>query len=336
MIRAAFPNTGIPVGRQAARQIPWWASSKVTVTTSNDGGGAEFPVPGQSGNREIFARNQFAWPIYITEIRMWAVPTTLVRTTYFESMKKTAFRFKSSREGYINSKWLPGFAFQTENDRHLMGYMNGIVYTLPTGFYLGHGATPVVELIALNSNLNSRYMQTMMRGYDPTNNRPIAVAGRLATAGTAGSNTTIYAYDDGRDQHIRDMWVRDFTFANVSFDSSGYSRDPWINLSARFDIPEGPHWTLDERTPLVALADQVTAYNLGDETGEHTIYPDPPVIHRPVTPYRLLPGDLMQAEIKLLDNTFWTMQTQVNGETISETMDIWVHFKGYQEGTHVS
>jgi hypothetical protein len=299
----------------------------VNIADANDGGGREFQFPGQA-NSEIFARNQFAWPIYLSEIRMWTHPITLDsgRANYWDSMKKTAFRFKSSRHGYLNSKWLPGSTFNTETDRHLMGFQNGIVFTLPTDMYMSHGVTPLVEFFALNTNLDSRYIQTAMRGYDPTTNKPIVINGRLDSIGTTADRAVVFAYDDERDQSIRDMWVHDFTFATVSYDTTGFSRDPWTNISARFHMPEGPHWCMEERTPLIALADQVPAFNLGDENAAQTYYPDPPTIHRPVVPYVLLPGDILQVEAKLLDNTFWTLS--------SESIDLWVHFRGYQEGAH--
>jgi hypothetical protein len=224
--------------------------------------------------------------------------------------------------------------YNTEMDRHLMGYVDGIVYTLPSDFYLAYGATPTMEIISLNANLNDRYIQAAMRGYDPTFNKPLVVGSRLATTGTAGANTTVFAFDDGRDQQVNDMWIHDFTFANISYDSTGNSRDLWANSSVRFNFPEGPHWTLDERTPLIALADQVPCFNLGDESGSDETYPDQPVIHRPVVPYTLLPGDLMTAEAKLLSTDFWTMSRD-QGEDL-EVIDLWVHFRGYQEGTHVS
>jgi hypothetical protein len=259
---------------------------------------------------------------------MWTTPITLesARTQYWNSMKKVAFRIKSSRHGYLNSKWLPGMALNTEDDRHLMGFQNGIVYTLPTDYYLSVGATPLVDIIALNSDLNSRYLTTAMRGYDPTTDSPIIVTGRIANAGTAGAAAATFAYDDGRDQNIRDMWIRDFTFCMLEFTTSGYSRNPWTNLSARFTMPEGPHWTMDSQTPLVALADQVPAFNQGVESTNYTRYPDPPTIYKPVVPFVLLPGDLLTIEAKLLDATFW--------ELTNETVDLWVHFRGYQEGAH--
>jgi len=347
MIRPAFAQGHVPIGRQAAKKIPWWASTKVRINSSNGGGGNTFPLYGQV-EREAFIRNPFAWPIFITEIRMWSNPIYLYnRSAYWNSMKKAAFRFDSSRTGNVNSKWLPGMAFNTETDRHLMGHQSGIVYTLPADYYLSHGVTPLVELIALEGRMDDFYIQTAMRGYDPTTNTPIVVSGRLDTAGTAGANTAVFAYADERDQAVRDMWIHDFTFSVISvYGGESYYHTSWLNLSARFQMPEGPHWTLDERTPLIALADQVPAFNLGGEVQEGSLdetpvapyYPDPPVIHRPVTPHVLLPGDLFTGEVRLLDNTFWTLAAEVppgEGEHPEEIIDIWVHFKGYQEGTYV-
>lgn len=346
IIRPAFSNLGVPIGRQVSSRLPWWASTKARITYENCGTGLEIPLYGQV-ERELFVRNQFSWPLHIDEIRMWSNPIRLwylTRTGYSLSMKKTAFKFKTSNGGYINSLWLPGMAFNTEPDRYLFGYQGAIVYTLPADLYLSHGVTPLVEIIAIQSDMNSRYIQTSMRGYDPTNNKPIVINGRLDAVGTAGANTAVFAYDCERDQAIRDMWVHDFTFAMVSTTSNGSTRNPWLNISARFHMPEGPHWTMDEHTPLIALADQVQAFNMGHEINEadpqqetaETYYVDQPVIHKPVTPYVLLPGDMMTAEIKLLDNTFWTLEPQdLEAEFAGEVIDVWVHFRGYQEGSHV-
>ena len=325
MIRPAYTNIGVPVGRQVARRIPWWSSSKVRVNQSNAAAGQEYQFPGQS-NSEIFTRNQFAWPLHITEIRMWAQPGTIesTRTAVWNSMKKTAFRFNSSRHGYLNSKWLPGMTFNTETNRHMMGPLYGTVYTLPTDYYLQRGATMLADIIPLHSDLNNRYIQMAMRGYDPTNDSPIIVTGRLGDNGTSTTQAITFAFDDERDQPVRDMWVRDFCFSLVEDTSTGYSRDPWLNMSIRFYPIEGTHWCLDERTPLTALIDQVPAFNLGHESTNEYYYPDPPTIYKPAVPFVLLPGDMLTVEAKLLDTTFWSVT--------NETWDIWVHFRGYQEG----
>jgi hypothetical protein len=260
---------------------------------------------------------------------MWSVPNVFNGARYSNTMEQVAIKMHSDQIGYINSKWVPASAFNTEDDRHIMGQQNGMIYTLPADYYLAHPNHIAVGIRMdelLDEDAYTDYFQVGIRGYDPTNGSPIIVSSNMEAL--VADEEVVFMLDDDRDRGVRNMWVRDFTFARRNH--RAYAKAPiiWSRLNAKFYVPEGPHWTMDPETPLMGLSDQVPYENQGDVNAADTVYPDSPMIHRPVTPYVLHPGQGMRFECQLM-STFWNF-TDVETD---DDVDIWIHVRGYQEGS---
>lgn len=326
--RHAFNMLNTPAGSSVASKIPWWRSATQRIFHSGMKYPDQFTFTGQHSNQR-FIRNEFAWPLYITEVRMWSVPHVFNGARYSNTMEQLAIKMFSDQIGYINSKWVPASTFNTEEDRHLFGQLNGMVYTLPADFYLNHSNHIGVSLRmdeTLDSDDYVSNYQVAMRGYDPTNNSPIVVSHPIDAL--VADKEVMFMLDDDRDRNVRNMWVRDFTFARLNHRNHDKEARIWSRLFARFDVPEGPHWTMDPQTPLMGLADQVPYENQGDINAADVIYQDQPMIHRPITPYVLYPGQGMRFETQL-QSTFWNF---TDAET-DDDVDIWIHVRGYQEGS---
>jgi hypothetical protein len=72
-------------------------------------------------------------------------------------------------------------------------------------------------------------------------------------------------------------------YYQTSLVGSNYMNFFWSGLGIRFDVPEGPQWSIDSATPLFNLFEQFQIYEYNGNELMHTIY------HRPVTPYELKP-----------------------------------------------
>lgn len=319
----SFTRLTTPAGADVAKKFPWWATSYQKVTDNNsilD----KFTFRAPSGNRQAFA-NDKAWPIYITEIRFWAtVEDDQAASAFFwyrNLMERTCFRFRTDLQRDVVSLFMPGVTYNTEDDRHLFGYTDNMVWTLPAPYYLPYGSQFAIEVEPVLADMVSNYVQFGLRGCDPNNHAPVAVVTEPRTlpdiTATPRPGRMALAFDDNRDRPVRNMWVQDFTASALGLASgtSAGRADPWRHLYCTFYPPDGPRWTDDEKTPLIAFADQVG--NMDDR------YDDPVVIHKPPRPYILRPGDAMEIEMQV---------RYVPDAAYIADHRIWAHVRGWQMG----
>jgi hypothetical protein len=325
--RTVFSPESSPVGLEVAKKFPWWATSYQEITDNNailD----KFVFRAPQGNRQAFA-NDKPWPIYIDEIRFWH--TIKPGTDYGEwdlpyLMDQTVFKISTDLQREIVSHWMPGTCFNTEPDRIITGYQQSMMWTLPAPYYLPYGNQFSLEVESRTSTFADMTLQFALRGCDPYNESPRAILTRPASLsdGTATPypGRLILSFDDNRDRPVQSMWVRDVSATMLNIARTGSAKtglcNPWYHIDAKFNIPEGPQWTNDLTTPLIAFSEQVPA------CGPYmNLNFNPLVIHRPPKPYILRPGDAM------------TIETQVRYEpNVLTTADhrIWAHVRGWQMG----
>jgi hypothetical protein len=316
--RTVFTPETTPSGLEVAKKFPWWATSYQDVTDNNNILD-KFVFRAPQGNRQAFA-NDKPWPVYIDEIRFWAAlkPSTTGQWAYPAMMEQTCFKISTDLQREIVSRWMPGSTFNTEQDRHLYGYTQNAMFTLPAPYYLPYGSQFFIELETQHAALTGDTVQCALRGCDPYNETPSVLLTRPNTlpdgTATPRPGRLALAFDDNRDRPVRNMWVRDFSITRLNAPTGSWS---WRLLDVKFNPPEGPSWTSDITTPLVALCDQV-----GDVTQTGTTY-DPPVIHRPPRPYILRPGDAMTIECQV--------RYDPNVTYIADHR-IWAHVRGWQMG----
>jgi hypothetical protein len=297
------------------------------VTTAGDALYEKLTFPGRGG-QQLFI-NDKPWPIYIDELRFWATEAIgggSAPSLPVAMMERTAFKIKTDILGEIVDIWMPGSNYNTENDRHLVGPQNGLVFTLPANYYMPQGEAFSVQLFTQDTYWKEQYFQLGLRGCDPTNQSPIVMLSKMLQVpdggGAAGPGPLVVTFDDGRDEGIRDMWIRDFVIAskdNAEADGN-YTKPVWERVWAHFYPPQGSQWSDDIWTPLSALADQVQSHPASG------IY-NAPVIHRPKSPYVLLPGHALTVECQIqFDLTL--------DESFPDEAWIWAHARGWQEGSN--
>jgi hypothetical protein len=319
----AYTRLTAPGGLGLASRFPWWRTGY--VATNGNVLYEKLTFAGRGG-QQLFI-NQNPWPVYIDELRFWATENlggtdaTILPTSL---MERTAFKIKTDLLGEIVHNWMPGSTYNTENDRHLVGPQNGMVFTLPANYYLQRGDAFSVNLYTPDAYWKSKYFQLGLRGCDPTNQTPIVILSKILqvpdSAASPAPGPLVVTFDDGRDESIRDMWVRDFVIASKENASAAgtYTKPAWERVWAHFYPSQGPQWSDDIWTPLGALSDQVQSHPASG------IY-NAPVIHRPKSPYVLLPGHSLTVEAQVrFDLT--------HDEEFPDTVWIWAHARGYQEG----
>lgn len=311
-----------PVGAEVASKFPWWRTGH--VATAGDELYEKLIFEGRGG-QQLFI-NDKPWPIYIDELRFWATEeigeTVLQMPTSL--MERTAFKIKTDILGEIVHTWMPGSTYNTENHRHLVGPQNGMIFTLPENYYLQQGEAFSVNLFTQDTYWKELYYQLGLRGCDPNNQSPITMLSKILQlpdgAASPAPGPLVVTFDDGRDEGIRNMWIRDFVIANqdIAGSDGNYPTPVWERVWAHFYPPQGPQWSDDIWTPLIALADQVYSH---PSSG---IY-NAPVIHRPKSPYVLLPGHSLTVECQIqFDLT--------HDESFPDNVWIWAHARGWQGG----
>lgn len=328
-----FEKTDTPAGDQVATRFPWWRTQRREITTD------DFEVPfviGDVRNSGSSAfRNTQPWPIYVDEIRFWTEDIDFqVDATLRAPFSQIHGRLSTTRRDFLIAELIPLSCWNTEVDRHLEGYLNGIDIRLPVPYYFAAGQHMNTQLRAMTEGLyaNNTEFQVAIRGCDPVNGSPIVMGSRAIAPAPAAAVPTPVAgaqavqpdslvFDDGRDQGVRSMWIHDLQIGIRYLENAFNRTNAWRQMAIQIQPPEGPKWTDDWYTPLQALCEQVPAVEL-DQTAEDeplNLYYNAPVIHRPPAPYELLPGDSLDIEI---------MTQFFNADA---TPTLWTAVKGWQE-----
>lgn len=320
-----------PAGRDAAASWPWWKTGLATVLPGRQ---REYVVrdPWNTTGRPVIS-NRRPYPIVIDELRVWATGTKVPGTNYF--LDRILMKLGTPRDGAVNARYLPVPAFNTEEDRHLCGWMDSVNLRFPSPIYMQRGQSMLMGLYATDPATYGEKFQAVLRGVDPTNNSPISIASRITTAipgdpplpgvDIPQARKAEIAFDDGRDVGIRDMWGHDLNIAWIDARAgdppNGWMR--WPSLGVSFEPAEGPQWTEDLWTPLVGLAEQVPAYSvLLGAPGEAKLCYQPPMIHRPIEPYVLMPTDSLDLSFMVTGNM----------PESGQDMFIWVCARGRAKG----
>lgn len=324
-----FTLNTAPTGMQLARRFPWWATAyqQITVNTQIDD---KFVFRAPQGNRQAFA-NDKPWPVYIDEIRFWATCESQTPENIWSTLRRwltecICLKIKTDLQQNLVSKWMPAPCFCTSPGLELLGTRPEMTWTLPAPYYLPFGSQFSVEIDSSYLPWREQVMQCSLQGCDPNNQTPYAILSTPTTTvdGTAtpAPGRLVLAFDDNRDRPVRNMWVDKFMAcmmsAQVAATPVDTSYDPWQNLEIKFNPPEGPSWTSDITTPMVAFADRV-------HWQPRPLYSSNPIIHKPIKPYILRPGDAM------------TIELQVRYDPTADPSNrpshrIYAHVRGWQPG----
>lgn len=287
--------SGIPVGDKVSSQFPWIRYTRESLA---------------HGERINVRRAQWPSPfinltpklVKIDEIRM-----RLLNPTYNPSRPicpevLTCVLAKmsiSNREGIVE-EWLPWHTLQTEMDRHVKGDLDSAVFTLPAPYFLQR-AHPFNIDVFVDAALAAQYTTATcywlaLHGWGAIDGEPISLVKEIT--GTNGvmqaGGTWRVTFDEDRDRPLRDAWI-----THISIGAAGLCNQYPDMVNALFrdlricpNAPEGPRWHADEFFPVTILSDQVGIPFQNIDAVYNYV-----VIHKPITPYILKPGEYLNVEL---------------------------------------
>lgn len=211
----------------------------------------------------------------------------------------------------INSEWLPVGTLNTEIDRFLYANLDSFCYELPTPYFLQRGNPFFLDVLwsaaFQNAEPEDWVVMAGLHGWGQWDQEPISlikpVRGWAAVAGQAGQYQTA-VFDDEQDRPMRDAWITHLTLGSSrSRNNAGGLQQA---LFVRPQAPEGPPWHANEFFRVDDLAEQVGA--LRTNTVDDTY-----VIHRPIVPYTLEPGEGIRV-------TLWNRSQQQSAVHVAITL----------------
>jgi hypothetical protein len=211
----------------------------------------------------------------------------------------------------INEEWLPVAALNTEIDRFLYANLDTFCYELPAPYFLQRGNPFFLDVqyaatFLANTSSEDWIIEAGLHGWGQIDGEPISllkpVRGWPQTAGVAGQYQTI-VFDDEQDRTMRDAWITHLTIGSALTRNFDGLLQHSVNI--RPVAPEGPNWHSQEFFRVDDIAEQVGAIQ------SNTLF-DNYVIHRPIVPYVLNPGEGIRVEL-------WNRSLQ-KGVTVSVTL----------------
>lgn len=282
----------IPVGSEVARWFPWWRTVTETLTAD-----LTRIIPQNTRDPRSFV-NQSGKDIWIDELRMRVVPSSWTQYIYNQTAVLVKLSIPDRRE--IISDWMPWAALQTSPESMLLGELDNYVYKFPSPYFLQRGQLFLMDFqydanVFANDETYDKNDYAIMMGLHGIGQRdkepidlimPAYVWDRAAPDAT--SFQTI-AFDDRRTHPLRDAWITHLTFGSALHTNSGEILNA---VMVRPNPPAGPAWHRQEFFRLDEIAHQVGSDHNGQEF----------MIHRPVVPYVLHPGEGLEIELLCADN----------------------------------
>lgn len=294
---------GVPVGNQIAAVFPW-----MRQISGDFAPGANITL-NRDPWAEIFANRMSKGLIKIHEVRIIASNIGGFEGYPAQMDEELQLKMSIPDRRSIFERWMPWKVLQTETDRTLSGYVFQGGWALPAPYFCSR--TNPFELDIL---WDTRWAQqaagtvlffAVLHGFDARNGEPLqlvkAVEQFPAELQRAGAFQTI-SFDDDRDRPIRDMWITDIGFGAAP--STSADEFLFAQIRVRPQAPQGPKWHYQEFYPIEGLVHQVgAAPTLALALRNHVM------IHRPVVPYTLYPGEHLDVEARNLgiSDTTYTM-----------------------------
>jgi hypothetical protein len=289
----------LPIGNKVSAQFPWLRN--ITESFAE----AERRVIMRQGFPYAFM-NQSDKRVHVHEIRFRHDIQTGIA---FQTDLWVKMDIPDRR--VINEDWLPVHTLNTEIDRLLYANLDTFCYELPAPYFLQRGNPFLMDIrynqIFLNNVSSEDWIVIAgLHGWGKFDDEPISlikpVRGWAQNAGVAGQYQTV-VFDDEQDRPMRDAWITHLTIGSAQ--TRNYNGQLQQGVSIRPIAPEGPPWHIQEWFRVDDLAEQVGAL------GTNTVL-DTYIIHRPIVPYVLDPGEGVRVEL-------WNRSLQ-KGVSVSVTL----------------
>lgn len=296
----------LPTGSKVAARFPWIRNVLETFTNGPE-------------QRTIMRAN---WPATFVNNSDHRVQVEEIRFRYDIAIGDTMTymtdlwaKIEIPDRRVINDQWLSVCTLNTENDRFLYANLDNYTYELPSPYFLQRGNPFFVDVqwnnLFGNAQPEDWVIMAGLHGWGQWDQEPISlikpVRGWATVVGAAGQYQTA-VFDDEQDRPMRDAWITHLTIgsARTTDFAGGLHQATFIRPQA----PEGPPWHTNEFFRVDDLAEQVGALFTNQTSDTY-------VIHRPIIPYRLEPGEGVRVSL-------WNRSAQ-------PTVNVSVTLRGYQE-----
>ena len=296
----------LPTGNKVAARFPWLRNVLETFTNGPE-------------QRVIMRAN---WPATFVNNSDHRVQVEEIRFRHDIAPGETFFhqtdlwaKVEIPDRRVINDQWLPVSTMNTEIDRFLYANLDSFCYELPSPYFLQRGNPFFVDVqwnTLFGKNLPEDWViMAGLHGWGQWDQESISlikpVRGWANVVGAAGQYQTA-VFDEEQNRPMRDAWITHISLgsARTRNTNAALQQSAFIRPQA----PEGPPWHANEFFRVDDLSEQVGALYANTTLDTY-------VIHRPIIPYRLEPGEGIRVAL-------WNRSAQ-------GTVNVSVTLRGYQE-----
>jgi len=270
-------DVAIVSGNEVAKEFPWWKRADLTT-----GLVVGSPVSLTSLTGEPPFKNDTNHILKIEELR-WEI-AGLDQANNFDYINIKMWG-DGENQNFIK-EWLPVSALMTNPEKFTASTANTVVIDLPADYYLK--ASYVFQMELISSFASGKTLMVSLHGRDPVSLDPMVLS-KVFTSGGAGVVVS-ESFDDDRDMTLKDMIVEYISIGSETIYPTIASPTTFIEQRIKFIPPEGPRWS-EDHLYLGQISNQAMIY-LGPLPAQyHSL-----VVHRPVRPYILEPGQALHVE----------------------------------------
>jgi len=277
--RAATSNVLIPgiSGDSVAKEFPWWKRADLTASLV-----VGTPRALTSTTGEAPFKNDTNYDLKIEELR-WEI-TGLDQCNNFDYINIKMWG-DGENQNFVE-EWLPVSALMTNPERFTASTANSMVIDLPADYFLK--ASYIFQMEVISTFAAGKTLMISLHGFDVETSDPVVLSKEF-TSGGAGVIVP-GSFDDDRDMTLKDMIVKYISIGSESIYSSLSNSTAFMAQRVKFLPPEGPRWS-EDHLYLGQITNQPMVY-----LGPLPAQVHPIVIHRPVRPYILRPGQALHVE----------------------------------------
>jgi len=291
-------------GYDVSEVFPWYRQGITPATPAASGFVANTNLPVVPSSTFFGAEGESAFKNDtdgLIKINRLSFCQFLIEDTQEDLLSRISVKINSESQDLLN-KWMPITTLHTDPEHYIYGQLNQGTWVLPTPYFLKAGQIFLGRIFSpTTSSLSEKELTIALKGYNPIDYDPIVMATTVTFPVFNAYAYNTFSFLENRDAPLRDMVIEEISVALSDsydiLDNYGHFLD---QVFLEFEPPEGPKWSQDILVPMAALTTQM---NVDDLAGNNTYRPI--VVHEPIEPYTLEPGQSIQMMMRPL-NTYQT------------------------------
>lgn len=295
--RAAAVRNITKEGYDVSEVFPWYRSGLTANLTSPYVLPANTTIPIVSSNAFFGSMGESAFKNDtdgVVEIERLSFSTFLIADSNNDVLSRVQVKIELETEDYIK-KWLPITSLHTDPRHYVHGELNQGTWVLPTPYFLQAGHVFKGRIFApQTATLSEKELTIALRGYNPVDFDPIVMATTTTFPVWTTATFSPFVFTENRDGPLRDMVIEEITVGlSNAYDELSTAGHFLNQVFIQFEPPDGPKWSQDV---LVSMSNLTTQMNVTSATNYF-----PMVVHEPVSPIKLEPGQAISMWIRSLE-----------------------------------